>query len=167
MSEHAADRVLPPTRHEPKDIGLRFILGLFALIGGTLLLMLALAFVIFPGAVKDLRFTQPFPDFPSPRLQSSPRADMQAFHAEEMARLNSAGWVDRDAHTVHIPIDQAMRAVAAEGIAGWPGNPEPIATSHTPVANSQHPVVMHTPVATAEAPVRRQRTERATHRGRR
>ena len=53
MSEHAADRALPPTRHEPKDIGLRFMLGLFALIGGTLLLMLALAFAIFPGAVKD------------------------------------------------------------------------------------------------------------------
>ena len=44
MSEHAADRALPPTRHEPKDIGLRFMLGLFALTGGTLLLMLALAF---------------------------------------------------------------------------------------------------------------------------
>ena len=45
---------------------------------------------------------------------------MDAFRAEEMRRLNSAGWQDRAAGTVHIPIDQAMRAVAAEGIPGWP-----------------------------------------------
>jgi hypothetical protein len=53
-------------------------------------------------------------------LQSDPGADWRAFHAEEMRRLNSVGWQDRAAQTVHIPIDQAMRAVAAEGIQGWP-----------------------------------------------
>jgi hypothetical protein len=165
MSEHAADRALPPTRHEPKDIGLRFMLGLFALIGGTLVVMLALAFAIFPGAVKDLRYTQPLPDFPSPRLQPSPRADMQEFYAQEMARLNSAGWVDRRAQTVRIPIEQAMRAVAAEGIAGWPSNPEPMATSRAPIANNHSPVATHSAVATAQAPVRRHRTERVSRLG--
>ena len=66
MSEHAADRALPPTRHEPKDVGLRFMLGLFALIGGTLLADARPGLRHFSRRVKDLRYTLPLPDFPSP-----------------------------------------------------------------------------------------------------
>ena len=117
-------RTLQPARRETKDVGLRFILGLLGLILTVLVLMIGLAWWIFPGEVGDRRFAQPFPAFPSPRLQPSPRVDMAAFRAEEMARLNSAGWQDKQAGTVHIPIDQALRLVAREGIAGWPtGNP--------------------------------------------
>jgi len=70
--------------------------------------------------VRDNRFAGPFPAYPNPKLQPNPAVDWQVFYAQEMARLNSAGWLDRAAGTVHIPIDQAMRAVAAEGIKGWP-----------------------------------------------
>ena len=87
--------------------------------------MIGLAWWLFPGEVGDRRFAQPFPDFPGPHLQPSPRADMAAFYAEEMARLNAAGWQDKQAGTLHIPIGQAMRLVAKEGIPGWPtGNPD-------------------------------------------
>ena len=120
MSEHAADRALPAARHEKRDIGLRFILLLLSGIGCTLLLLMGLAYVIFPGEVKDRRFAEPFPTFPLPRLQPSPAVDWQVFYAHEMAWLNSAGWQDKAAGIVHIPIDQAMHDVAAEGIAGWP-----------------------------------------------
>lgn len=123
MAEHVADRALPPARREERDVGLRFMLGLFALIGFMLVLSLGVAFLAFPGSMEDRRFAQPFPDFPSPALQPSPRRDMQAFYAAEMAHLNSAGWQDRKAGIVHIPIDQAMRAIAAEGIPGWPTAP--------------------------------------------
>jgi hypothetical protein len=34
--------------------------------------------------------------------------------------LNSAGWVDKPHGIAHIPIEDAMREVAAQGIAGWP-----------------------------------------------
>lgn len=129
MSEHAADHALPPVRRETKDVRLRFMFGLFGLILSVLLLMLAIAYFVFPGEVKDRRFTQPFPRFPDPVLQPSPPVDMQAFRAEEMSRLNSAGWQDRAAGTVHMPIDQAMRAVAAEGIQDWPTKPDATATS--------------------------------------
>ena len=125
MADRAADRALPPARHEPRDVRLRFMLALFALIGGTLVLLLVLVRLLFPNAVQDRRFAQPFPDYPIPRLQPSPRRDMQVFRAAELAQLNSAGWQDRAAGTVHIPIAQAMRAVAAEGIPGWPTAPTP------------------------------------------
>ena len=120
MSEHAADRALPAARHEPSDVGPRFMLVLFALIGGALLLLVGLAYLIFPGEVKDTRFAKPLPSFPTPLLQPAPAVDMQVFYAQEMRQLNGAGWQDRAAGTVHIPIAQAMRAVAAEGIKGWP-----------------------------------------------
>ncbi|MBV9118589.1 MAG: hypothetical protein JOY63_14640, partial [Acetobacteraceae bacterium] len=39
---------------------------------------------------------------------------------QELDRLNSLGWVDRAKGLVHVPIDQAMRMVAKEGIKDWP-----------------------------------------------
>ncbi len=45
---------------------------------------------------------------------------MQKFRAAELARLNSAGWDDQAKGIGHIPIDDAMRRVAASGIPDWP-----------------------------------------------
>jgi hypothetical protein len=124
MSERAEKRALVPVRHETSDVTFRLATGLLALAGALLLLLLGLAWLMFPHEVKDQRFARPFPEWPGPRLQTDPAAAMKRFQAEEMRWLNSAGWQDRTADTVHIPIDQAMRAVAAEGIPGWPaGNP--------------------------------------------
>ncbi len=120
MSDRSAERALSPARRERKDVSLRFMLALLALIAAVLLLLLGLSFVIFPGEMQDRRFAQPFPSFPAPRLQPNPALDWTVFHAQEMAKLNSAGWQDRTAGSVHIPIEQAMRAVATEGIKGWP-----------------------------------------------
>ena len=120
----APTRTLPPAQRETRDVGLRFMLALLGFIATVLVLMMGLAWWLFPAEVADRRFAQPFPNFPGPRLQPDPRLDMQAFYAGEMARLDTAGWADRQAGTVHIPIDQAMRALAAEGIPGWPaGDP--------------------------------------------
>ena len=116
-------RALPPVQHEASDVSLRSMLALFALIGSTLLVMAGLAWLLFPNEGADRRFAQPFPQFPAPPLQPSPPLDMQVFYQQELAQLNGAGWQNA-AHTqAHIPIGQAMRAVAAEGIAGWPASP--------------------------------------------
>ena len=120
MPEHAANRALSAARAEPKDVGLRFVVKLLALVGVVLVLLMGLAYWIFPGEVKDQRFTRPFPSFPSPKLQPSPPVDMSVFYASEMKQLNSAGWQDKAESSVHIPIEQAMRALATEGIPGWP-----------------------------------------------
>lgn len=115
-----SDRALRPVLREKQDVGPRFMLALFAGIGACLVLMLAIAYWLFPAQVRDQRFAGPFPKFPAPVLQPSPPVDMQVFYAQEMQRLNSADWIDKAAGTVHIPIDQAMRDVAAQGIPGWP-----------------------------------------------
>jgi hypothetical protein len=53
-------------------------------------------------------------------LQLDPRAELQRFHREEMLRLNSRGGVEQQAGVAHIPIEEAMRQTARDGIPGWP-----------------------------------------------
>jgi hypothetical protein len=55
-----------------------------------------------------------------PRLEIDPAADLSAFRARQQGELAGYGWVDRARGVVRIPIDQAMRDVAAAGIKDWP-----------------------------------------------
>lgn len=50
---------------------------------------------------------------PAPRLQSAPQDELAAYRAAQQKKLDSAGWVDRQAGTVHIPIADALELVAA------------------------------------------------------
>lgn len=115
-----SDDAIPPPRHEASDIGVRFALLSVAVLAGSLAVVIGIAGWMFPATV-GARFVPP--DLPrpvQPALQSSPRADMAALRRDKLAALDSYGWVDRDRGRVHIPITEAMRRVAAEGIAGWP-----------------------------------------------
>ena len=118
------ERVIPDARHEESDVGEGFIWGAFALLLVSLVAIALLVLWMFPHSLLDRTIQLPLPVYPSPRLQPNPRADMQRFYSEEMQRLNSTGWVDKANGVVHIPIADAMRKVAQEGIAGWPATPE-------------------------------------------
>ncbi|HEY0423658.1 MAG TPA: hypothetical protein VGC82_10080 [Rhodopila sp.] len=112
--------VLPPAGYEHSDVTTRSALVAFpAILVGLLLVVLVVRW-IYPGTAIDRRLQSPLPVFPSPRLQSSPSADMQTFLKQELARLNSGGWDDEAKGAGHIPIQEAMRRVAAAGIADWP-----------------------------------------------
>lgn len=112
--------ILPPSRYENTDASSYAALIAFPTILGILLLSVLLVWWIYPGTIVDRRLPAPVPQYPSPRLQSNPAADMQKFRAAELARLNSAGWDDQAKAIGHIPIDDAMRRVAASGIPDWP-----------------------------------------------
>jgi hypothetical protein len=58
--------------------------------------------------------------FPAPRLQPDPVADLDKFRAATEERLNTAG-------PGHIPIEQAMEAVAKNGL---PVRPPPVLPPH-------------------------------------
>ena len=51
-----------------------------------------------------------------PMLQVDPVADMEAMAAEENERLNSYGWVDKEAGIVRIPIERAIELTAEQGL---------------------------------------------------
>jgi len=119
-----SEKVLSRARHEPTDVGARFIwIGVPLLLVSILALGL-LVLWLYPGATVDRTIRLPLPHYPNPQLQPNPREDMAKFYAEEMRRLNGAGWIDKARGIAHIPISDAMRELTQEGIPGWPASTE-------------------------------------------
>lgn len=114
------EKLLVPARHEPTDVGARFIWIGVALLLASVLGLGFLVFELFPNAVFDRTIRLPLAQYPNPQLQPNPSKDMAKFYAEEMRWLNNTGWVDKTQAIVHIPIADAMTKVAQEGIPGWP-----------------------------------------------
>ncbi|MBN9563369.1 MAG: hypothetical protein J0H14_21985 [Alphaproteobacteria bacterium] len=96
------------------------MLGAVGLLLGSLAVITVGVLLAFPTSHLDRTLAHRLPTYPQPRLQPSPRQEMQRFYASEMQRLNSTGWIDRSAGIAHIPIDAAMREIARDGIPGWP-----------------------------------------------
>lgn len=115
--------LLAAAKHEPKDVGARFIWIGVALVPATVLLFLLLISWLYPRAISDRTLHPPLPQYPSPQLQPDARADMATFYSQEMQALNGTGWVDKEKGVVHIPITEAMHKIVQEGIPGWPTPP--------------------------------------------
>jgi hypothetical protein len=111
-------------RHpETRDVWPRALV-LFA---GGLLAFIALAAL----ALKLIFGPVPYPELPgaadagntaSPALQRFPEADLAAFHRKEDEELTTLGWVDRARGIARIPVEDAMRILAARGLPDWTGN---------------------------------------------
>jgi hypothetical protein len=119
------ETLIPAARHEASDISERFIWGAIAVSAGLLLACALLTFWVYPGSRLERSVHLPLAAYPEPRLQPDPAADMRAFYGQEMRRLSSSGWADASHQAAHIPIDQAMREVARDGIADWPAESAP------------------------------------------
>ena len=109
----------PDSAYEQSDwplgtIGLIFV-GIFILLVISPFVMIA-AFPTTPADVSRALTVEP----PQPRLQTDPAEDLAQFRAEEEKRLDSYYWIDKKKGIVHIPIERAMKEVAAEGIDGFP-----------------------------------------------
>lgn len=115
-----AEPALPSARYEHTDVKFRFLACGAGIVLTALLLTTFGVMWLFPTSVHDRRIPSPLPVYPAPRLQTDPAADLRRFTAQELARLNSAGWTDQDHGIVHIPIHEAMRRVADQGIPDWP-----------------------------------------------
>jgi hypothetical protein len=53
---------------------------------------------------------------PAPRLQQFPRNEYYEHYVAEQRKLESYGWVNKDAGVVHIPIEDAMRLTLERGV---------------------------------------------------
>ncbi len=124
-------------RYEKRDVRPRtiaaLVLGLAALTVGAALLMWG-SFVFFQKRAEraaappsPLREEPVLP--PPPRLQVAPEVDLQAVRQREEERLQSYGWIDREAGVVRIPIERAMELLLKRGVpvrphAGALGSPK-------------------------------------------
>jgi hypothetical protein len=52
---------------------------------------------------------------PEPRLQADPAADLARLRREDLLRLSSYGWADREKGKVRLPIDRAIELLAERG----------------------------------------------------
>ena len=53
---------------------------------------------------------------PQPRLQQFPRNELHEFRIGEEALLHQYGWMNKNAGTVHIPVEDAMRILVQKGL---------------------------------------------------
>ena len=113
----AAERALPD-RLEPDSTRPRLLLA----IAGAVLTLLAVAFgATFWFYKAEVPARGPIVPrvFPAPQLLQDETDELHRVEAEQRARLNGYRWVDRAQGIVSIPIDQAMRMIAAKGADGY------------------------------------------------
>ncbi len=91
-----SEKLLGPARHEPTDVEPYLIWAGTTLLLASVFALALLVLWLYPGATTDRTLHLPLPQYPAPRLQQSPAADMARFYAEEMRWLNSPGYVDKD-----------------------------------------------------------------------
>jgi hypothetical protein len=109
----------PKTAFEREDWPLGYVGLVYA---GTFVFLVIAPLVlmwVYSSAVSDVsrRLTvRP----PAPELQVDPAQDLARFRAQEEKRLDTYYWVDKQKGVVHIPIEEAMKKLAKEGIAGFP-----------------------------------------------
>ncbi|HEU4375405.1 MAG TPA: hypothetical protein VFS02_18060 [Telluria sp.] len=107
------------------DIDLRRVRrGAIAIAGGILFAALVSWLVLRalgPATNSSALALAPFS--PAPRLQPAPQPDRAAYFAEKARKTGSYGWIDRDAGIAHIPLDEAIRLLAARGGATAPAAP--------------------------------------------
>lgn len=112
-------------RFEPKDVNAKNVVftGAAVLIGAWVVVCLMYFFfsllqnhreaVMEPSIpVADQRPAAP----PEPRIQASPRTDLQRYEAQQDYLLNHYLWVDKSKGVVAIPIERAMDLIAQRGI---------------------------------------------------
>ena len=112
------------TKYETRDVSVLglagFALGLGVAIFATFLVVAAF-YNLFearnPSSDSPSRIEfQPKMLAPPPRLQTDPAIELKQFRAAEDAKLNSYGWIDRNAGIIRIPIQRAMDLVVQRGL---------------------------------------------------
>jgi len=113
----AAERSFPD-RLEPDSTDAKLLLA----VAGAVLLLLVVAF----GAVFWFYNANVPPHgpivpktFPSPRLIQDESDWLNRAQTEQRSRLEGWRWVDRDKGVIAIPIEDAMRRIAAKGANGY------------------------------------------------
>jgi hypothetical protein len=113
----------PAPGYETRDAntsGVLLFLGLLAAMLALVLLFSWGLFREFSVSINNKPPDSPFTgvrEVPSaPRLQVTPREDLQRILADQQSKLETYGWEDRQAGTVRIPIERAMDLLVQKGL---------------------------------------------------
>lgn len=113
----------PNTAYEAEDWPLGWV-GLIYL--GTFVFLVIAPLIlwwVYPRDAHDVSRRLLTPP-PAPALQTDAPQDLTNFLATQSKKLNTYYWADRQKGLVHIPIDEAMKKIARDGIDGFPKAPQ-------------------------------------------
>jgi hypothetical protein len=115
----------PEVHYEHSDINSRYVVwtGVWILLGAWISGFGLYFFYQFLSHYRDQAGAPPLPRAvgrlqipPEPRLQASPRMDLQQMRANEEAQLHGYRWTDKQNGMVGIPIEQAIQMTVQKGI---------------------------------------------------
>jgi hypothetical protein len=118
--------------YERSDVSLptliRWIIFLFIFVAFCSLVSWVIYRVFVPEIGEDMRanaqkLVRTVPG--DPQLQVDPKRDIREFRLGEERVLDTYGWADKAAGTVHIPIDRAMATIAERGLPSREAGPIP------------------------------------------
>jgi hypothetical protein len=96
-----------------RDLDVRAIrIGAIVIACGILFALVAAFFLLRARGPAVNTPTQSF-RAPAPLLQAAPQVERSEYFAEKARLTGSYGWVDRQAGIAHIPVEEAMRVMAA------------------------------------------------------
>jgi hypothetical protein len=108
--------------HQPDGISVRAVLWGGAAIAAGIVLAAIAAYFLWrhwnaPSGAQAFGGpnTGNLPAVAQPVLQSAPQQDRERYLAEKRKLTESWAWVDRDAGVARIPVEEAMRIMAARG----------------------------------------------------
>src|SRR5438552_205098 len=106
---------------EPRDIDARLIALFGVALAGFILLSLIVIRLLYGIPLRPVPFGFGTGLFERglPALQIDPRADRQAYEAEKDRQLHGYAWIDRADGIARIPIEEAMRVIADNGVPDW------------------------------------------------
>lgn len=117
-------RSMPPEkRHEPSDVPLKPVIavmaglalfGILALIGLWLLFRHWTGEKVVPESIHIDSGIEAKNEAPPPRLQESPREELETWRAGEETELRKFAWVDREKRIVKVPIERAFELLISE-----------------------------------------------------
>jgi hypothetical protein len=123
MAEEFNNERNPETLFEPNDASVREVVFTGAGVGFGVLIVCLVIWGVFNLLKTEGIRTQTFsprPEArelpPQPRLQVNAPAELYEFRRQEEQMLNSYGWVNKNAGTVRIPINQAMDILVKRGL---------------------------------------------------
>jgi hypothetical protein len=119
-----AEAIRTEPGYETRDISVRVVTWFaVGLVASTVVI-----FLVVIGFYRVLESVHPSPDAPSrialhphmiappPRLQTNETVDLARYEAAEKAKLNTYGWIDKEAGIIHIPIERAMDLITQGGL---------------------------------------------------
>lgn len=133
--------------HEPNILRVRgLLLTAAALIAMATLALVVVAFMMGGlsreekplEALAAPRFAGDTGEYPAPRIQADPTAELTRMRAEDLGVLGEYGWVDHKAGIARIPVERAIDILARSGLP-VPHADQPPAGSPVPVKESSIP----------------------------